>query len=88
MSASGEAAWADVAEAVFEVAAVIGGPTAKVNRISTADYPTAARRPTNSRLDCSKLAHIHRVRLPDWRQSLQSVVERIVQSGASGAISR
>ena len=88
MSAAGEATWADVAEAVFEASAVAGGPAAKVKRISTDEYPTAARRPANSRLDCSKLAQVHRVRLPDWRESLKSVVERLVNSGASGAEGR
>jgi len=88
MTAAGEATWADVAEAVFEISGRSGGPTAKVKRISSAEYPTAARRPANSRLDCSKLAQVHRVRLPDWHQSLQSVVRRIVQSRASGAADR
>jgi dTDP-4-dehydrorhamnose reductase len=85
MSAAGEASWADFAEAIFEASARAGGPSAKVNRITTADYPTPAKRPANSRLDCSRLEQIHRVRLPDWRESLQAVVERLVRSGASGA---
>jgi dTDP-4-dehydrorhamnose reductase len=41
------------------------------------DYPTAARRPTNSRLDCSKLARVHRIELPSWRSSLRSCLERL-----------
>lgn len=85
MTAAGEASWADFAEAIFEASLRAGGPSAKVNRITTADYPTPAKRPVNSRLDCSRLERIHRVRLPDWRESLQAVVERLVQSGASGA---
>jgi dTDP-4-dehydrorhamnose reductase len=85
MTAPGEATWADVAEAVFEISARAGGPVATVKRISTAEYPTPARRPANSRLDCSKVAQVHSVRLPQWRESLQSVVERIVRSGTSGA---
>jgi len=88
MTAAGEATWADVAEAVFSISARAGGPAAKVKRISTAEYPTAARRPANSRLDCSKLAQVHGVRLPDWRESLKPVVARLVQSGASGAEDR
>lgn len=88
MTASGDASWADLAEAVFEASAEAGGPSAKVQRIATADYPTAARRPANSRLDCSKLAQVHGVRLPDWHESLQAVVQRLSQSGAQGAGNR
>jgi dTDP-4-dehydrorhamnose reductase len=88
MTATGEASWADLAEAVFRVSAEAGGPNATVKRITTADYPTAARRPANSRLDCSKLAQVYGLRLPDWRDSLQVVVKRLVQSGAQGAGSR
>jgi len=88
MTASGEASWADLAQAVFDASARVGGSAARVNRISTADYPTAAQRPANSRLDCSRLERVHGVRLPDWRESLQVVVDRLVQSGAPGAASR
>ncbi len=55
------------AEAIFAASAAAGGPSARVRPITTADYPTPARRPANSRLDCSKLARVHGMRLPDWR---------------------
>ena len=85
MTAAGEASWADLAEAVFDASARRGGPSATVKRISTTDYPTPARRPANSRLDSSRLEHIHGVALPNWRESLQVVVDRLVQAGESGA---
>ena len=78
MAARGEAVWADVAEAVFRTSAALGGPSAAVKRITTADYPTPARRPANSRLDCSKLASTYGITLPSWRQSLDRCVERLV----------
>ncbi len=78
MAAQGEAVWADVAEAVFERSAALGGPSARVKRISTANYPTPARRPANSRLDCSKLASIYGLVLPPWRESLDRCVARLV----------
>jgi dTDP-4-dehydrorhamnose reductase len=46
--------------------------------VSTSAFPTAARRPANSRHDNSRLADIHGVRLPDWKQSLQACVERVI----------
>jgi dTDP-4-dehydrorhamnose reductase len=77
MTAAGEASWADFATAVFAVSGAAGGPSAAVKPIATADYPTAARRPANSRLDCTLLEQVHGVRLPDWRESLAGVVERL-----------
>jgi dTDP-4-dehydrorhamnose reductase len=79
MTAAGEATWADFAEAIFEFSAEHAGPTAAVRRISTADYPTPASRPANSRLDSAKLAQAHGVRLPDWRASVKEVVTRLLQ---------
>ncbi len=78
MAAQGEAVWADVAEAVFHRSAALGGPSASVKRITTADYPTPARRPANSRLDCSKLAATYGITLPPWRESLDACVGRLV----------
>ena len=78
MAARGEAVWADVAQAIFERSAALGGPTASVRRIATADYPTPARRPANSRLDCAKLERVYGIVLPPWRGSLDRCVERLV----------
>ncbi len=79
MSAPGEAVWADVAEAIFAERERLGGKPVAVKRIATADYPTPARRPTNSRLNCSKLAARHGVVLPAWRASLATCVERLLK---------
>ncbi|QEL23956.1 dTDP-4-dehydrorhamnose reductase [Bosea sp. F3-2] len=79
MSASGKAVWADVAEAIFAERERLGGRPVAVKRIATADYPTPARRPANSRLDCSKLAARHGVALPAWRASLPACVERLLE---------
>lgn len=82
MTGGGEASWAQFAEAIFAASADAGGPRRKVQRISTADYPTAAARPKNSRLDSTKLARVHGIRLRDWRQSAREVVMRLVQAAA------
>jgi dTDP-4-dehydrorhamnose reductase len=78
MTAQGEAVWADVAEAIFAERAAAGQARVAVKRIATSDYPTPARRPANSRLDCEKLAAIHGVTLPEWRGSLQLCVRRLL----------
>lgn len=63
-------------------AAALGLPTLKikadaVGAITTADYPTPAVRPRNSRLDQSKLNQTFGVRLPSWEQSLDAVMQQI-----------
>ena len=78
MAGSGETHWAGFAEAIFAESAARGGPTARVRPITTADYPTPAKRPANSRLDCLKLAAVHGVRMPEWRASLPAVIARLV----------
>jgi dTDP-4-dehydrorhamnose reductase len=82
MSGAGEASWAEFAEAIFACSADLGGPAAQVKHIATADYPTAARRPANSRLNSDKLESSHGVRLPDWHQSLKDVVTRLLRQDA------
>ncbi len=81
MVGSGESSWAEFAEAIFAASVARGGPVAKVRHIATSDYPTPAARPNNSRLDCSKLLQLHGVKLPHWEQSLDTVLERLIDSG-------
>jgi len=58
-------------------------PTARLailEGISTEEYPTPARRPANSRLDCTKLERIFNWRMPNWQQSLRQVTEELDRS--------
>ena len=82
MSASGSATWAEFAAAIFAESAELGGPNARVIPISTADYPTPARRPANSRLASEKIAAIHGVTLPEWRVSLTPCIRRLLDEGS------
>ena len=78
MTGSGETHWAGFAEAIFAASAARGGSAARVRPITTADYPTPAHRPGNSRLDCSKLHQFHGIRLPEWQASLMPVIDRLL----------
>lgn len=78
MTGTGGTNWADFAEAIFAASAAHDGPHAQVRRITTADYPTPARRPANSRFDCSRLEQDYGIRLPEWRNSLEPVVARLI----------
>ena len=77
---SGEVSWHGFAEAIFELAAPHGVPVPKVVPIATADWPTKAKRPANSRLDCSRLDRVFGLRLPDWRKSLALAVAEVCAS--------
>ncbi len=74
----GDATWADLADAIFAGAAQRGRPPVQVDRITTADYPTPAQRPKNSRLDMQKLATTYGLKTPDWRASLAICLDRLV----------
>ena len=78
MTGSGEATWADFAEAIFREAETHGRRATRVKRIATADYPTPARRPANSCLDNEKLRRVYGLGLPDWRPSLAACCARLV----------
>ena len=77
---SGSANWADLAKAVFAESVARGGPVAAVRPITTAEYPTPARRPANSMLDCSRLFRLHGVALPSWQTSLAPIIARLLET--------
>lgn len=79
LTAAGETTWHGFAEAIF-TAAHARGLIARVPRvvpIATADYPTPARRPAYSRLDTTRLCVDFPVDLPQWREGLAGVLDRL-----------
>jgi dTDP-4-dehydrorhamnose reductase len=73
--------WHGFAEAIFAAAQPFGGPRPVVHAIATADYPTKARRPANSRLDTARLHDVFGVRLPPWRDGLARVIRALHAGG-------
>ncbi len=65
--------WADFARAIFNEA----GLSPEVVDIPTADYPTPAQRPANSRLDCHKIDTVFGIKRPDWRAGLHDVLKEL-----------
>ena len=80
LGGDGQASWADVAETTFETSARLGGPHARVRRITTAEYPTPATRPLYSVMNDAKLHAAHGVKLPNWRDGVAQSVARALQS--------
>jgi len=83
---TGSTSWHGFAQAILEefdlLASEKGWPPLKVHAsdiipITTADYPTPAARPANSRLDCSLLKQKLGVALPDWRVALRQVIQEL-----------
>jgi dTDP-4-dehydrorhamnose reductase len=72
MTAAGSTSWCGFARAIFEASALPTRP--RVQPISTADYPTPARRPANSILSNDRFAHAFGFRLPTWQQQLNEVL--------------
>ncbi|WP_134497462.1 dTDP-4-dehydrorhamnose reductase [Microvirga pakistanensis] len=79
MTGAGSTSWAEFASTIFDLSCRFEGPSARVRPITTAEYPTPARRPANSRLDCTKLAATYGVTLPPWQRSLERCVRRLVR---------
>jgi dTDP-4-dehydrorhamnose reductase len=76
----GETTWFGLAREIFRRAAEQGLPAADVAAIATAAYPTPARRPANSRLNCDKLHRSFGLELPDWQVGVQDCVARLAES--------
>ncbi len=82
LACGGEASWFRFAVAIFNRASTrLGQASPKLIPIATSEYPTAAKRPANSRLSCQRLADTFGVRLPDWEQTLDLVMETLTEFG-------
>jgi dTDP-4-dehydrorhamnose reductase len=74
---AGETTWHGLATATFQEAARHGAKTPDVVPVATCDWPTPAKRPANSRLDCARLNTVFGVTMPHWRDSLTRTVDAI-----------
>jgi dTDP-4-dehydrorhamnose reductase len=77
LAGEGETSWHGFAAAVFASLTGRGRRVPKLQAITTAGYPTTARRPPNSCLDSSKAERIFGVRLPPWRSSIEDCLDRL-----------
>lgn len=79
LSGGGLTNWHGFAEAIFQEAAAKGIVLAvkELEGIPTSAYPTPAKRPANSQLDCSRASQVLQVSLPDWRVSLKECMGRV-----------
>jgi dTDP-4-dehydrorhamnose reductase len=72
-SHAGLISWYDFAKAIADLT----GSSCKVDPITTAQFPTPAKRPAYSALDTSKISKVYGVVTPDWRSQLAIALEKI-----------
>ena len=68
-----DVSWADFAREIFGQA----GLDCAVTDIPSAAYPTPAKRPANSRMDCSALEATFGIARPDWAESLSGILRAL-----------
>ena len=78
--ADGETSWHGYARFVIETARELGVAlkAEEIASIATRDYPTAAARPLNSRLDTQRLRSAFGLNLPDWRDGVARMLREIL----------
>jgi len=82
LAAAGETSWHGYAQFVIDHAQRAGhslrARPQSIEAIPTTAYPTPARRPLNSRLDCHKLETAFDLKLPDWRLGVERTLTEIL----------
>ncbi|MFL5898616.1 MAG: dTDP-4-dehydrorhamnose reductase [Solirubrobacterales bacterium] len=75
---TGWTTWHGLAAATFAEAAKHGRRPPTVEAITTAEFPTPAKRPADSRLDCGKLRRVFGLAQPEWRTSLERTIAELL----------
>lgn len=80
LAAARPVSWCEFARTIVGLAGAMPGfdlrlTPAAIKAIGTADYPTPARRPANSRLDCHRLEQDFGLQMPDWQPYLERMLQ-------------
>jgi dTDP-4-dehydrorhamnose reductase len=75
VAAPDDCSWWDLAQEAITNAGL--GEGVRIKKLTTAEYPTQAARPANSRLNSTKLADVYGVTLPSWREALAEVLAEL-----------
>ena len=74
---AGATSWFEFARAIFAAAERHGARVPEVAPIATTDWPTRAKRPADSRLDCARLQRVFGITMPPWHGAVERVVAEI-----------
>jgi dTDP-4-dehydrorhamnose reductase len=82
---NGVATWHVFASRIVVAQAPLTGRSPRVTPITTAEFPTPARRPANSEFDCSKFAQVFGIRARPWGEEVDRITRTLVgaQQGKS-----
>lgn len=86
LTASGEVSWCDYAHFLVSEARRMGWvlKADTIEPVITGDHPAVARRPLNSRLDCSRVQQTFGLHLPAWQQGVLRWLEESRLAGQQG----
>lgn len=77
-SNAGAVTWAGFAREIFAQSAARGGASAEVQGITTAEYPTPAKRPANSLLSHDAIICDYGIHPPAWQTALGSILDELL----------
>jgi dTDP-4-dehydrorhamnose reductase len=75
----GACTWYEFAREIFAHAARFGHPVPSLRPIASAEYPTAARRPANSVLDCSKIRAVYNIETRPWQAAVAACIDELLR---------
>lgn len=79
----GETSWCGLAQEIFRVSGMLGGPTSVVEGISTSAYPTPARRPGRSSLSTAKLMADFGITPREWKMAVADIIPLVLSKEAT-----
>lgn len=80
LAGTGHVTWCGLARHIFKVSATFGGPSPSIEAITSAEYPTPARRPAHSWLSCAAFEQRFGFALPAWQDSVAAVVRELLEA--------
>jgi len=87
-TAAGETTWHGFAEHILCYYANVTGQRTVLEAIATADYPTPAQRPANSRLECSRIEEVFGISRGPWQEGVDHVLDDLLGSRTGCAFER
>ena len=78
LSGEGGTTWFGFAQQIFAASAALGGPHPVLVPVTTSDYPTAARRPADSRLSSAAFRARYGFGVGPWEDAVAATVRRLV----------
>lgn len=80
---AGEASWFDLASTIFASAQARGGPSPQVDPITTAEFPTRATRPANSRLATTRIERDYGIVPRPWQTAVDDILDELLVKGSA-----